>query len=195
MLRATWTSLLARRVRLLLSAVAVTLGVAFVAGSLVFTDTLSRAFDGIVAGTVGDVVVRPLPARAPAAGEAPATDPRMPALVDADTVAVLAALPGASRADGMVTDGDTYVIGADGHVVGGQGAPSLGVNVTDAPAAHGIEALRVVGGRAPERAGEVALDPETARKAGYVVGDAVRLAFPLRGESTSARLVGLVGFG
>lgn len=59
MLRASWKSLLARKLRLFMSAFAVVLGVSFVAGSLVFTDTLSRAFDGIMTGTVGDVVVRP----------------------------------------------------------------------------------------------------------------------------------------
>ena len=47
-----------------MSAFAVMLGVAFVAGSLVFTDTLGRAFTSIMAGTVGDVVVRRPVARA-----------------------------------------------------------------------------------------------------------------------------------
>ena len=55
MIRAALTSLLARKLRLLLSAVAVVLGVGFVAGSLIFTDTLGRAFEGITEGTVGDV--------------------------------------------------------------------------------------------------------------------------------------------
>ena len=40
MLRATWRSLFARKLRLFLSAFAVILGVAFVSGSYVFTDTL-----------------------------------------------------------------------------------------------------------------------------------------------------------
>ena len=56
MLKATFKSLLARKARLLMSAMAIVLGTAFVAGSLIFTDTLSRTFDGIMDGTVGDVV-------------------------------------------------------------------------------------------------------------------------------------------
>ncbi|HEX6917948.1 MAG TPA: hypothetical protein VF140_07695, partial [Phycicoccus sp.] len=59
MLRATWRGILAHKVRLLLSGVAVVLGVAFVAGSYVFTDTLDRAFTGLTSGAVGDVIVRP----------------------------------------------------------------------------------------------------------------------------------------
>ena len=53
MLRATWRSLFARKLRLLLSAFAVVLGVAFVSGSYVFTDTLDRAFTGLTSGAVG----------------------------------------------------------------------------------------------------------------------------------------------
>ena len=47
MLRATFRSLLARKLRLLLSATAVVLGVAFVAGALTLTDTLGRVFDDL----------------------------------------------------------------------------------------------------------------------------------------------------
>ena len=60
MLRASWKSLMARKLRLMMSAFAIVLGVAFVAGSLVFTDTLGRAFTSIMAGSVGDVIVRPV---------------------------------------------------------------------------------------------------------------------------------------
>ena len=45
MLRATLKSLLSRKLRLILSGLAVVLGVMFVAGSLVLTDTLGRSFD------------------------------------------------------------------------------------------------------------------------------------------------------
>ena len=59
MLRASWKSLMARKLRLFMSAFAIILGVAFVAGSFVFTDTLGRSFESITSSTVGDVVVRP----------------------------------------------------------------------------------------------------------------------------------------
>ena len=59
MFRAAWKSLLARKVRLLMSTFAIVLGVAFVCGSLVFADMLNRSFTAIFASTVGDVVVRP----------------------------------------------------------------------------------------------------------------------------------------
>ena len=57
MLRAALKSLLARKVRLVMSTFAIVLGVAFVAGTLVFTDTLNLSFTALFASTVGDVVV------------------------------------------------------------------------------------------------------------------------------------------
>ena len=50
MLTATWKSLWARKLRLVLSALSIVLGVAFVCGSLMFTNLLRSSFDQIVAG-------------------------------------------------------------------------------------------------------------------------------------------------
>ncbi len=57
MLKVTWRNLVARKLRLLLSAFAIVLGVAFVAGSLIFTDAMGGAFDDIVEGSTADVEV------------------------------------------------------------------------------------------------------------------------------------------
>jgi putative ABC transport system permease protein len=58
MIRASLKSLLARRVRLLLSTFAIVLGVAFVTGILMFSDTLQRSFTALFDSTVGDSVVQ-----------------------------------------------------------------------------------------------------------------------------------------
>ena len=58
MLRASLKSLLARKLRLMMSAIAVVLGVAFVAGSFIFTDTLGESFTALTKSSAGDVVVR-----------------------------------------------------------------------------------------------------------------------------------------
>ena len=57
MWKVTWRNLLARKVRLLLSAFATVLGVAFVAGSMIFTDAMGGAFDDIIEGSTADVEV------------------------------------------------------------------------------------------------------------------------------------------
>ncbi len=57
MLKMTWRNLFARKVRLALSAFAIVLGVAFVAGSFIFTDAMGDAFDGIIEGSTSDVEI------------------------------------------------------------------------------------------------------------------------------------------
>ena len=59
MLRFIRRSLAAHKIRLILSALAVVLGVAFVAGTFIFTDTLSKTFDDLFAQTTSDVELTP----------------------------------------------------------------------------------------------------------------------------------------
>ncbi|HET8600491.1 MAG TPA: FtsX-like permease family protein [Segeticoccus sp.] len=187
MLRATWRSLLGRKLRLLMSAVAIVLGVAFVAGSLVFTDTLSRAYTSIMAGTVGDVVVRP-------AGSTGDDNAQLDRTLSAALVSRLAKVDGAARADGNVTAYGVFPVGRDGKVVGVQGAPGIAVNYHDAPAGHGVDALTLRRGHVPQQRGQVALDSTTAEKSGYRLGQQIRLVTSGGQASTTATLVGIVGF-
>jgi putative ABC transport system permease protein len=186
MLRAAWKNLLARKLRLMMSAFAIVLGVAFVAGSFIFTDTLNKSFDVIFAGSVGDVIVRPEGAR---------DEQQSTRAIPAEVVDDLAAVDGAARADGNVTALGVFVVGEDGKVVGAQGAPGIGVNYNDAPAARDKEGLTLSQGRVPERGGEIALDERTAERAGYEVGDEVPLVTSGQQPVIRAELVGLASFG
>ena len=187
MFKAAWKSLMGRKLRLLMSTFAIVLGVAFVAGSLIFTDTLSRSFDAIFASSVGDVVVRP---EGGTADDGTPTTKTMPAsLVDR-----LAEVDGAARADGNVSSFSVFVVGTNDKVVGGQGAPGIGLNWNDAPAANGLEGLEIVDGRAPTAEGEIALDEGTAETAGYEVGDQVHLVTSTRQALLTPTLVGIATF-
>ena len=70
MWRATIKSLFARKVRLLLTALAIVLGVGFMAGTYVLTDTMGKAFDDLfsTANQNTDVVVRAVSAFQPTQG-------------------------------------------------------------------------------------------------------------------------------
>ncbi|CAA9396290.1 MAG: ABC transporter, fused permease protein [uncultured Nocardioides sp.] len=186
MLRAALKSLLGRKVRLLMSTFAIVIGVSFVVGTLVFSDTLSRSFTALVASTVGDVVVRP--ANTDAAGE-PTTR-----TVEGTLVEALADVDGAARADGNVSSFGVYVVDKDGKLVGGNGPPSIGGNWTEAPAGHGLEGMDIIAGRAPEKAGEVALDSTAAGEGGYVIGQQVNLVTATDRGALTAELVGIIGF-
>lgn len=187
MLRATFKSLLARKARLLMSAMAIILGVGFVAGSLIFTDTLGRTFDGIMDGTVGDVVVQ----NAQAAESFGAPGVTVPAK-DLDQYRDL---DGVERVDGSVDAFGVFVVGKSGNVVGGQGAPALAFNETDAPNQLGEPPVRYTSGRAPTKEGEVAIDEQTLARAGYTVGDEIALVTAGDYPQIKARVVGTFIFG
>jgi len=186
-IRAALKSLLGRKLRLLMSTFAIVLGVAFVSGTLIFTDTLDRSFTALFASTVGDVVVRPGDGDVEAIATSSLTVP-------ADVVDRLADVPGAARADGNVTAFGVYVVTDEGKVIGSFGPPALGSNWTTAPAGHGLEGLSIVEGTEPHGHDEVVLDARTAEKAGYDVGDRI----PILTAGSTARLeptlVGIADF-
>ncbi|MBZ5738653.1 ABC transporter permease [Nocardioides mangrovi] len=181
MIKAALKSLLGRKVRLLLSTFAIVLGVAFVAGTLIFSDTLNRSFTALFASTVGDVVVRP--DGGTTTDGAPST-----LTLPADLVDRLAALPDAARADGNVSAIGVFVISTDGKVVSGFGPPAIGGNWSDAPAGHGLPGLEIVQGHEPHGPDEVVLDERTAERAGYEVGDRVAIIPSTAGVEDVAEL-------
>ena len=84
---------------------------------------------------------------------------------------------GSQRADGNITNQGTYIIGRDGKVVGsGGGAPGIGGNFSDAPAADGSTIVTVLpGGAAPDGPNQVVIDEKSAATAGFQIGDTVQL--------------------
>jgi putative ABC transport system permease protein len=186
MVRATWKSLLARKVRLGMSTFAIALGVAFVVGSLVFSAALSAGFNRLFGASVGDVVVRPMGATTLNGDPSTRTVP-------ASLVSTLAKVPGAARADGNVQALGVFVISVDDKVVGGLGAPTYGISYSTAPAEHGVPGLALLGGREPHGPHEIALDEHTAGAGGYHLGDRVRVVTAARKAVLNERLVGIVG--
>jgi len=186
MIKAALKSLLGRKVRLLMSTFAIVLGVAFVGGSLVFSDTLDRSFTAIFASTVGDVVVRP--ADTPAAGT-PST-----VTVPASLVSELEKVPDAARVDGNVTAFGVYVVDPDNKVIGGSGPPAIGGNYSDAPAGHGLPGLVLTKGHPPQGPDEVVFDAKTAERSGYAVGDRVHIVTAGDQALLTPTLVGILDF-
>ncbi|MFH9741786.1 ABC transporter permease [Streptomyces roseolus] len=166
MFRTALRNVLAHKARLLMTVLAVMLGVAFVSGTLVFTDTLSQAFRGQAAKSYDDVAVavsmRPDPEEA-------AKNPGLSQAV-VDKVAKLDGVTGVRpRVDGFAGVPD-----AKGKLIG-SGWSNKGTNF--APGADGKDpALTFTTGNGPARPDQIALDEETADKGGYQVGERVRVA-------------------
>jgi putative ABC transport system permease protein len=188
MWRVTWRNLFARKVRLLLSALAIVLGVAFVSGSFVFTDAMGGAFRGIIAGSTADAEVAPTGANDFDSVQDSRTLPA--ALADR-----LRELPEAGAVHPYNQVQSLYVIGEDGRVVGGNGPPGLGFSDVPTVAVTGKPIVRITAGEHPSGTGEIALDVTTAERAGYSLGDTVTLVTPGDPPTIEAELVGLVEFG
>lgn len=183
--RATIRSLLARKLRLALAALSVVLGVAFVAGTFVLTDTLRTTIDTFFATlTAGsDVSVR-APSAFGDAGPGRADRPTVPEPV----LDRLRALPGVGTAAGTLA-GYARVVRPDGDAAAAAGAALGTVWLDD----DRLRPFTLRDGRAPRAPGEVAVDQGTAAGLDLEVGDEVRVlsqAAPAR-----ARVVGLLSLG
>ncbi len=188
MLKVTWRNLVARKLRLALSGFAIVLGVAFVAGSFIFTDALGGAFNGIIKGTTADVEIAPKGSQSINAAEDSRTIP-------ASYVERLAKLPGVAAAYGTVEVQNVWIIGKNGKLVGGNGPPAFAFNYTKEEAITGKQILTLSSGSLPTGPGEIAMDQDAAAKAKYRIGDTVTLSTPGKVPSLKAKLVGLVQFG
>jgi putative ABC transport system permease protein len=187
-LKVTWRNLIARKLRLLLSAFAIVLGVAFVAGSLIFTDAMGGAFDDIIEGSTADVEI----AYQGANDFDSQQDSRV---IPASVVEDLEQLPEAAGVYPSTGLQSVFVIGSDGKVVGGNGPPGLAFNPTDARSITGKQIIDLADGAMPDGPDEIALDVRTAEKAGYEIGDTVTLVTPGTPPTMKAELTGLVEFG
>ncbi|MCT9080051.1 ABC transporter permease [Streptomyces fulvoviolaceus] len=166
MFRTALRNVLAHKARLLMTVLAVMLGVAFVSGTLVFTNTLSNALQNSSAKGFDQVDVAVEAKYQESKGDQVGKSPEL-------TQALLAKseqVPGAASAIGVVS-GFTAIADKDGKLIGG-GFQSQGGNYWEAKDPR----YPLVSGHAPSGANEVAIDSETAERAGYKVGDTVRLS-------------------
>jgi putative ABC transport system permease protein len=166
MLRTALRNVLAHKARLLMTVLAVMLGVAFVSGTLVFTNTISEALQKSSAKGFDHVDVA---VRAESRKDTGDTLGETPELTQA-LVEDAGRVPSAASATGVVT-GFAAIADKDGKLVGG-GFQSQGGNY------WGAEDPRypLVSGRAPRGEGEMLIDAQTAERTGYEVGDTVRLS-------------------
>ena len=176
-------NLLARKVRTLLTSLAVVLGVMMVTGTYVLTDTIDQSFGKIFEqGNAGiDAVVT--------SKETVETDDGQEPSFSAGILAKVAQVEGVEAAGGGIFDPQVSVLDKDGEPLGGHGAPSFGASVV----ADRFDALEYPEGRKPAADDEVVIDKQTANRAGYEVGDRIRLAG--KEDATEYELVGIATLG
>lgn len=176
MLHTTLAGLRAHKLRLVATALAIVLGVGFVAGTLIFGDTAKAAlFDQFARAAKNvDVVVDAGSSGQPLALTAPDT---------------ARGVSGVAAAEGRMSR-QLPLLGKNGRLVDSN-------NIGMAVAAGTVPALReydVTSGHAPAGPGEAAVDKDTAKRGRYRVGDTVTVLDQEERKQTR-RLVGIVDFG
>ncbi|MGW0366404.1 ABC transporter permease [Streptomyces sp. NPDC002990] len=162
----------AHKGRMALSAVAVLLSVAFVCGTLVFTDTMNTTFDKLFATTGADVTVS---ARS-AAGDGSQDDAAnpgsgRPAVLPADSVEKVSAARGVRSAQGSVISLSVTVVNAENKNVGPtSGAPTIAASWND----NELKSMEVSSGHPPRGPTDVMVDADTAKKHKLKIGDELR---------------------
>ncbi len=186
MLKVALRGLMAHKSRLITTFLAVALGVAFIGGVLVLTDTMNRSFDDLFSDVYRDTdaVVRSDQTIGSDFGD-------IRGRIDASLLDEVRSADGVAEADGSV-DGFARIIDQNGDPVGdpAMGAPTLGGNWSDV---GDLNPFDLTDGRAPTSDGEIVIDLGTAKDTGFVVGDTVQVQTQAAADEFD--LVGIARFG
>ena len=178
--------LAARKVRAVLTALAVVIGVAMVSGTFILTDTTLKSFTGLFTASTAktDAFVRGKEVVKNSTNGSGITIP-------ASVLTKVQRLPQVAAAAGEVSPQEANaadIIGPNGKVV----AKESVAGSYDAANAR-FSAFRFKTGKAPQGSGEVAIDAGTASKKHYEVGDSIVVA-PL-GKKHTYKVSGTVSYG
>jgi putative ABC transport system permease protein len=180
----TIKGLLAHKLRLGLTALAIVLGVTFISGTFVLTDTLHNTFNNLFGNIYAkvDFQVRGV-AQLGSGGNAVRNE------LPQSLLSTIRGVPGVAAAEGEVT-GYAQYIGHNGKVIQTGGAPTLGVSFDPD---QRLSSLHLIAGRQPTAANDVVMDAGTAQKDGFSVGQQVRI---LTAQATRTfTITGIAEFG
>ena len=188
-------SLSAHKLRLALTAIAVVLGVTFMAGTLVLTGTIKHEIDGLFTQAVSgyDVVVRastPYKSNGDFGGGGSGGGVNSRPLIPGSVLSTIRATPGVAAADGTI-QGEVALVGANGKGISGHaGAPTVAFNwIPD----RQLSAFRLRTGRGPESSQEIVIDAATAKKRHVALGSTVTVISNV--PPAQFTVVGTFGFG
>ncbi|WP_405645043.1 ABC transporter permease [Streptomyces sp. NBC_00019] len=183
-LKTSMRNFFAHKGRMALSAVAVLLSVAFVCGTLVFTDTMNTTFDKLFSTTASDVTVSPKAAKSddtPQNGK--------PESLPASTVQQVTKADGVKSAEGAVSSMNVTVVNSDNKNMGSStGAPTIAGNWTKSD----LRSMEITSGHAPRGPTETMVDADTADKHDLKIGDELRTISVI--GDFKAKIVGIATF-
>ncbi|MEV4231907.1 FtsX-like permease family protein, partial [Streptomyces bobili] len=166
-MKTSMRNFVAHKGRMALSAVAVLLSVAFVCGTLVFTDTMNTTFDKLFAATSSDVTVSPKGASD--TGETTSGNGKPP-VMPGDVVGKVRQAQGVKLAEGAVFSTSVTVVDADKDSLSPSGG---GPTIVGNWNANEARTMKITEGAAPRNSGQIMVDADTADKHGLKVGDEI----------------------
>ncbi|MBL1117178.1 FtsX-like permease family protein [Streptomyces sp. 110] len=182
-LKTSLRNFVAHKGRMALSAIAVLLSVAFVCGTLVFTDTTNATFDKLFASTASDVTVSPK-----GVSDKDTRQGRIRTLPGSE-LARLKQVDGVKSVLGDVTSQSITAADRDDNSIGADtGAPTIGTNWDPTEQ----RSVKITSGHAPRGPTEVMVDADTAKNKKLKLGDEVRI-IAIPGEFR-AKIVGIATF-
>ena len=189
MLKVTVSSLLSHKLRLVLTTIAILIGVASVSGTLIFIDTINSTFNSIFQAANSGVAVTVRGHELRGSGNSIGGAGRNP--IPTSLLAPVRSVAGVQNAVGVIFRDGATLIGPDGKPVGGNGPPTFGANwVTDSQ----ISPYHLRSGAAPTRAGDVVIDAGTASSNNLHLGQTVSIAF-IAAPVQTFTITGIAGFG
>jgi putative ABC transport system permease protein len=182
--------LLGRKLRAVLTALSIVLGVAMVSGSFVLTDSIQNAFHTLFSSSYSNT-------------DAVITGKKLVdysnsgnATIPASLLTTVRAQPDVARAEGVISDMSGGALSAklydkQGKIITGGGNPTMGVGID--PRATKFNPMHLTSGRWASAYGEVVIDKNAAGKYGFSVGDTTKVAvdagvFPIK-------IVGIARYG
>src|SRR4051794_6733574 len=182
MLRASLRSLLSRKLRLFLSVLAVVLGVAFVSGTFVLTDTLKSTFTSLFSNAYSHVDAA---VQSKAAFNQNGQADREP--LNESVLPTVRSVPGVAEATGTA-NGYAQLVGKDGKPIHNGGAPAIGISWTNST----LQPVKLLSGAAPVGGFQIAVDEKVAKQHHLAIGDHVKVL--LAGPSRNVTISGIFQF-
>ena len=187
MRRIVLQGLLAHKLRLALTALAIVLGVTFISGTFVLTDTLHNTFTTLFGHIYQNVDFEVRGKAAFSSNNGGAGSGRKP--IPQSIATSVRHVHGVAYAEGTV-NGFAQFVAPDGKAISNGGAPTLGFSYD--PNSQ-LAPLRLSQGTAPTTSHDVVMDAGTAQKYHFKVGNHVRVL--LLGPPQTFTVSGIVTFG
>ena len=184
MLAVSLKGMAGRKLRTVLTALAVVLGVALIAGTYILTDTINHQFDQIFAQVRKGVDVSVTPKKI-FNSDNNANPPAFPA----SYVAQVQQVPGVEKAAGGIFDNGVILDNKGKKIGGSNGAPNFISSNTPQP----FDPFNYVAGHAPTAPNQISIDKYTADKQHWKLGSTVRVGG--QGPAQPYTVVGIAKFG